>query len=221
MAGRDVERKVPTAAVWGSLGLHLGLAVLLFALSVFNVPPVPALTYQVRLVAAADLAAPLAETPAPPQQAEEEIRPPVPQPTDDPVPQTELPAVVEEMPEVKEPEREPARADEVGEEAVNVQLDGARFVDPEYANNLIRQIHRYWRPPQGARRNSAEVVFTLNRAGQVVGIEWLTRSGDTTFDLEARGAIEAAGRAGAFGPLPDAWPADEMRVSFFFDPAAL
>ena len=41
------------------------------------------------------------------------------------------------------------------------------------------------------------------------------------FDLEAHGAVEAAGRARAFGPLPEAWPRDRLRVSFFFDPASL
>lgn len=216
---RADERRIPRQAVWGSIGLHAVVFAVIVALSFFSVPEVPAQTYAVRLVAAADLEAPLAEAPAPPPQEEEENRPPPPQPTEEPLPETELPSVVEEMPEVEEPVREPARADEVGEEAINVQTEGMRFVDPEYANNIVRQIHRYWRPPDTARPLEAEIIFVLNRAGDVVEIEWLRRSGVTTFDLEARGAIEAAGHAGAFGPLPEAWPADEMRVSFFFDPS--
>ena len=141
MQGRGTGR-VPKQAVWGSLGIHVVLALLLGVLSIFSVPPVPAQTYQVRLVAAADLEAPLAETPAPPAQREEENRPPPPQPTEEAVPETELPSVVEEMPEVEEPEREPARADETGMETVNIQTEGLRFVDPEYLNNIARQIER-------------------------------------------------------------------------------
>ena len=221
MHGRDnPENRVPLAAIWGSLGLH-GLAILVLVLfSVSSTPELTAQTYQVRLIAAADLQAPLRETPAPPRQAEEENRPPPPQPTDDPVPQTELPSVVEEVPQVEEPVTEPARADEVGEEALNVQTDGARFVDPEYANNIVRQINRYWRPPDTARPLRAEITFVIERSGEVLDVQWLQRSGDATFDLEARGAIEAAARADVFGPLPEAFPFDQLQVSFYFDPSS-
>ncbi len=152
--------------------------------------------------------APIRETPAPPRQAEEENRPPPPQPTDDPIPQTELPSVVEEVPQVDEPE------------ALNVQTEGARFVDPEYANNIVRQINRYWRPPDTARPLEAEIRFVIKRSGEVIDVEWLRRSGDASFDLEARGAIEAAARADVFGELPSAFPFDELQVSFFFDPSS-
>ncbi|TFG66734.1 MAG: hypothetical protein E4H28_01025 [Gemmatimonadales bacterium] len=221
MKGREnPEQRIPRGAVWGSLGLHVALLVLLFAFSVSSTPRLTAQTYQVRLIAAADLQAPLRETPAPPRQAEEENRPPPPQPTSDPLPKTELPSVVEEVPQVEEPVREAARADETGEEALNVQTDGARFVDPEYANNIVRQINRYWRPPDTARPLAAEIRFVIDRSGEVSDIEWVRRSGNTTFDLEARGAIEAAARADAFGPLPNAFPFDQLQVSFYFDPSS-
>jgi TonB family protein len=165
-----------------------------------------------------DESAPERLRPEPPQPAEEENRPPPPQPTDEPVPKTELPTVEEEIPPPVEETREPARSTEEGEEAINVQLEGAAFVDPAYLQNIIRQVNRYWRPPAGGRHLRAEVVFVILKDGSVEGIEMLARSGDTGFDLEARGAIEAAGRARAFGPLPEAWPRDELRISFFFDP---
>jgi outer membrane biosynthesis protein TonB len=221
MHGRESpERKIPPAAVWGSLGLHAAVSAVLISFSLTSTPPLTAQTYQVRLIAAADLQAPLRETPAPPRQAEEENRPPPPQPTEDPLPRTELPSVVEEVPQVEEPVREPARADETGEEALNVQTEGARFVDPEYANNIVRQINRHWRPPDTARPLEAEIRFVIARSGEVSDVQWLRRSGDSRFDLEARGAIEAAARADAFGPLPEAFPFDELQVSFYFDPSS-
>ncbi len=180
----------------------------------------PAQTYRVRLVAAADETAPMRLKPEPAKVAEEENRPPPPQPTPERMPRTEVPTVVEQPPPV-EPSNEPARAPETGEEAINVQLEGATFVDPEYLNNIIRQVNRYWRPPSGNRHLRAEVVFEIERDGSVGEIDWLHRSGDLSFDLEARGAVEAAGRVRAFGPLPKAWPRDRLRVSFFFDPSTL
>lgn len=216
---RTQEGRIPRGAWLGSIGLHAALCVVLFGLSVFSVPEVPARTYAVSLVAAADLEAPLAESPAPPKQEEVENRPPPPQPTEEPLPETELPSVVEEMPETDEPEREPARADETGEETINVQTEGMRFVDPAYTNNIVRQVNRYWRPPDTARPLRAEIIFVIDRSGAVEDIRWLERSGSTTFDLEARGAIEAAARADAFGPLPEAYEYDKLQVSFYFDPS--
>jgi TonB family protein len=125
---------------------------------------------------------------------------------------------VEEIPPPVEETREPSRSSEEGDEAINVQLEGAAFVDPGYLQNIIRQVNRYWRPPAGGRHLRAEVVFVIEQDGSVEGIEMLARSGDMSFDLEARGAIEAAGRAKVFGPLPAAWPRDRLRISFFFDP---
>ena len=42
----------------------------------------------------------------------------------------------------------------------------------------------------------------------------MKRSGNYAFDLEARGAIESAGTAKAFGPLPGGFKADVLPVSF-------
>ena len=40
-----------------------------------------------------------------------------------------------------------------------------------------------------------------------------------TRDLKAQGAVEAAGNARAFGPLPAGWPADVLPVSIIFKPS--
>jgi hypothetical protein len=216
---REPLHRPPAGALLASTILHLVAGIALVVGSATMRPrTLPAQTYRVRLVAAADESAPERLTPQPARPAEEENRPPPPQPTEQPVPQTELPTVVEEIPPPVEETREPARAPEEGEEAINVQLEGAAFVDPSYLQNIIRQVNRYWRPPAGGRHLRAEVVFVISRDGSVDEIEMLTRSGEMSFDLEARGAIEAAGRARAFGPLPDAWPRDRLRISFFFDP---
>jgi hypothetical protein len=48
-----------------------------------------------------------------------------------------------------------------------------------------------------------------------------TRSGNYEFDQEAMGAIEAAARVNAFGPLPDGFADDVLPVIFSFDPRVL
>ena len=42
--------------------------------------------------------------------------------------------------------------------------------------------------------------------------------GSFSYDLEAQGAIEAAGNAKAFGVLPDGWTNDVLPISFYFEP---
>jgi outer membrane biosynthesis protein TonB len=65
------------------------------------------------------------------------------------------------------------------------------------------------------------VLFLVHRDGSVSGLQFVRRSGNFAFDLEAQGAIEAAANANAFGPLPEGYPADVLPVSFFFDPETM
>lgn len=214
---REGDLRLPPSAVAGSVVLHALLVVALLTASVsFAAPPAQPETYRVRLVAAAAREAPQRLKPSPPEVAEEENKPPPPEP--EAKPEVKRPTVIEETPPPL-PSTAPAKAPEEGDEVVNVQLDGAVFAYPEYLDNIIRQILRYWRPPTDSRRLRAELVFVIEKDGSVEEIEWSKRSGDMAFDLEARGAIEAAGRAKAFGRVPGSY--ERLRVSFFFDPASL
>jgi periplasmic protein TonB len=217
---REAAReRPPRAAVVGSLSVH-GV-VILFTLFVARPPQLPELqSIRVRLVAAAPEDAPIRADPAPPEVAEEEFRPPPPDPTPERAPQVETPKVVAETPPPveREPEPEPARTEDVGEDPVNVQTEGASFSDPAYMNNIILQVQRYWRPPPGGRAYRAEISFVIHRDGSVTDIDWVRHSGSASFDLLCSSAIESAGRDRAFGPLPDSYPRDRLLVSFYFDP---
>lgn len=209
----------PRQAILGSLGLHgVFVAVVAFTATAPGPPPMPR-TVRVRMVAAAPEDAPIRVDPSPPEVAEEEHRPPPPDPTPEQRPETETPTVEAEVPVEREPEPEPARAEDVGDEVVNVQIDGANSLFPDYNRNIIRQIQRYWRPPAGARDLRAEISFVIHRDGSVSDIKWVTKSGSPPFDLMSHGAVESAARDRAFGPLPDAFPGDAMGVSFYFDPS--
>lgn len=214
----DEERRLPPWAVAASVAVHVLIVVLVFRTSPSMASPPPPRSFRVQLVAAAPEEAPERQEPKPAESAEKEHRPPPPEPTPRPKPETERPKTKKEE-EVPEPSERPAKAPEEGDETVNVQLEGATFPFPEYLKNIIRQINRHWRKPTGGRHLRAEIAFVIREDGSVGGIEWVRRSGNRAFDLEARGAVESAGRKGAFGPLPDGYPRDRLRVSFFFDPS--
>jgi len=218
-AGRR-NRRTGRRAFFGSLAGHGAVAAAaLFASLAPSAPAVPQ-TVRVRLVAAAPEDAPIREESAVPEVAEEEFRPPPPEPTPEPVPQVETPKIEEEeVIEVEpEPDAEPARTEEVGEEAVDVEIEGAPSSFPEYYQNIVRQVHRYWRQPGGTREEHAQVVFRIHRDGSVSDIEVTVRSGNPFFDTSVVAAVESAGRAGAFGPLPELFPGDIMRITFDFEP---
>jgi len=212
------EEGIPTASVVASVVLHAAAGlVMIFSPDGQRPEIAEQQTYRVQLRAPAAEEAPVRQKPQPAQQAEEEQEPPPPSPSEAPKPEVKEPTQVqEEQPTL--PSTEPAQAPEEGDDAGNVQIEGKAFPFPDYLNNIVNQIQRHWRPPTGKQHLRAELSFVIRRDGSVEDINWIERSGNLAFDLEARGAIETAGRRKMFGPLPDAYPRDQLRVSFYFDP---
>lgn len=209
---------VPAGSVAASLVLHAAVGLLAVLYQGGSSPEMTEQeTYRVQLRAPAAEEAPVREQPQPAEQAEEEQEPPPPTPSEAPEPQVQEPTQVEEE-QPTLPSTEPAQAPEEGDDAGNVQIDGRAFPFPDYLNNIVNQIRRHWRPPGGQEHLRAELSFVIRRDGSVAEIDWIDRSGNLSFDLEARGAIETAGRRQAFGPLPEEYPRDRLRVSFYFDP---
>lgn len=105
----------------------------------------------------------------------------------------------------------------VGGENIDVQMEGQEFPYPEYLDNIIVQLKRYFRWG-GAPNLEAEVAFYIDREGHTGGMRVTQKSGNFKFDLDAMSAIEQAGRNGAFGPLPEGWQSDRLWVKFRFLP---
>ena len=105
-----------------------------------------------------------------------------------------------------------------GTDVATVKTAGVEFPYPEYLRNLVAQVYRRWERPTENVLLRAEVLFFVHRDGTVSGLQFVHRSGDFAFDLEAQGAVEAAANQGAFGKLPDGYESDLLPVSFFFDP---
>jgi outer membrane biosynthesis protein TonB len=178
--------------------------------------------------------------PAPPAEPQPAAQPasapprPSPRPRPEPPRETPPPEPPRRQPEPA-PERQPERTPEprrqapttganavassAGGEGLNVRTEGAEFVDRAYLENIIRQVNRYFRRPPGATVDEAEVRFWINRDGSVAQIELVRNTGSFAFRVAAMEAVEQAGLNRAFGPLPQAYRADRLPVSFYFRPA--
>ncbi len=227
---RGLEEGLPAGALVGSLSIHTVVLAFMAWGATHIEMPTPPIVYQVELVAAPQAApvrvAPVPERQPPARQEEAGARPVDTRPRETDTPREEARPVEPEQ-EQAEPEPAPTVVEErpaappeqvAGGTDEPVRLEGAPFPYPEYLANIILQIKRHWRPPTGGVQWRSELAFTILRDGSVEDVSWVRRSGNPAFDLEARGAIEAAGRRGVFGPLPDEYPSDRLRVSFFFDP---
>jgi protein TonB len=105
-----------------------------------------------------------------------------------------------------------------GADVATVRTEGIEFPFPGYLQNIVRQIAVRFKPDPAWGSRRAEVVFLIHRDGSVSGLAFRVGSGSYAFDVEARGAIESAAQAGAFGPLPRGFPDDVLPVIFSFDP---
>lgn len=227
--GGSIGRRQPKPdrrAVLGSVAFHASLLLALWGFTAIQADIPEFEVYRVKLYSPP----PQVEAPAPepvavrtpiqtPRTVERIQEPPpsTPQPT--PKPQTvEEPPPEQPKPKEPEPIAGPgAKPDSPGGENIDVNLEGQDFPYPEYLQNIILQLQRYFRW-SGSPNLANQVMFYVQRDGTVGGIQVLQRSGDINFDLQAVNAVEQAGRRGAFGPLPDGWVQDRLWVRFRFLP---
>ena len=226
MPGRpSAPREGPsvTAGLIGTTVLHAAAVGLIFVApheSQRQGPP----SYAVELIAAPEpqpqikKAAPEA-VPTPPEEKAAPIKPrpaklapPKPEPKPPPEPEKKEAPAKTRSPEPPLPGETPS----TGTDVATVKTPGLDFPYPEYLRNIMNEVLRRWNAPNNRLR--AEVAFLILKDGSVRDIRFLKRSGNFSFDLEAQGAIEAAGNGKAFGPLPDGWDANVLPVTFVFEP---
>lgn len=217
-----------------SVALHIIVIAALIAAGPDRPPPLPPI-YRVSLVAA-PAAAPAAgvvtpttpvsdaDKPAPPRPKSDEVAP-VPATTSTKrVPARATPSVSEKRVDRKAPAPVAGGGERggTGTDVANIRTEGIDFPYPGYLENIVRQIALRFKPPRGPALK-AEVVFLIRRDGSITGVQFRQRSGSFTFDLEAQGAVEAAGKPDQsgrtpFGPLPGGFKDDVLPVMFSFDP---
>ena len=218
-----------TVGLIGTVLVHAGAAAFAFTQvkSAKAGPP----AYAVELVAAPApapkqrLAREAVPTPPPPEKPGPVKPPPKPKPTKVPAPPTPKPppteATREPPPKTAAPVAPAAgETPSTGTDAATIKTPGLQFPFPEYLRNIVNQVYRNWDRESARQSSSAEISFLILRDGTVRDIRFVTRSGSFSFDLGAQGAIEAAGNASGFGPLPDGWEADVLPVSIYFKPTS-
>ncbi|HSJ09362.1 MAG TPA: TonB C-terminal domain-containing protein [Longimicrobiales bacterium] len=142
---------------------------------------------------------------------------PTPQPRPEP-PKTQAPAP---QPVERRPDPKPARGPDpkpvpVGGENLNIVQEGREFLFPEYSENIVIQLNRFFRW-NGDPGPEAQVSFSIMRDGSVRDIRIVRRSGVFAFDIEAQGAVEQAGNRRVFGALPAEWQGDRLQVLYTFE----
>lgn len=110
----------------------------------------------------------------------------------------------------------PGEHPSTGTDAATVSTEGVEFPYPEYLQNVVTQILSRWQRPFENAALDAEVSFFVHRDGSITDLQFVQRSGNFAFDLEAEGAVEEAGHFKAFGALPPGWTADVLFVRFYF-----
>jgi outer membrane biosynthesis protein TonB len=221
-----MRRRSPTntgLALAGTLVVHAVAGAFLFAAAGVRHPLPP--TYRVRLVAA----------PAPDQESrrapEAFDRPaqeqPAPAPAAKPPPKSTVSRAAP-PPTADQTQREaaprttpnaqplPGERPSTGHDVATVSTEGVEFPFPEYLQNIVSQVLKRWQRPAQSTPLEAEVSFFVHRDGSVTGLQFIRRSGNFGFDLEAQGAVEEAGRFKVFGDLPGGWPAEVLFVRFYF-----
>ena len=222
MRGRGRAPAPVGMAVTGTLVVHGLVGVLLFGTPSgrARLPP----TYRVHLIAApaADLESrkapeaferPAEDKPAPvagaksPQSTVSRATPP---PTRD---QTRREAAPRTTP-TNQPL--PGEKPSTGNDVATVSTEGIAFPFPEYLQNIVSQVLRLWQRPEQRTPLEAEVSFLVHRDGSVTDLQFVRRSGNFAFDLEAQGVIEELGQRRLFGALPQGWTPDILFVRFYF-----
>lgn len=223
MKRRERAPRAAGLALAGTLVVHGLAGGFLLALGAEGRAAAPP-TYRVRLVAAP------APDPAARRAPEAIDRPadrPVPAPTKRPPPRSAAaaappPPSADATPREAAPRTTPAVAPAPGEkpstgdDVATVSTEGVEFPFPEYLENVVSQVRRRWQRPEQSLALEAEVSFFVHRDGSVSQLQFIRRSGNFGFDLEAQGAIEEAARFRAFGTLPPGWAADVLFVRFYF-----
>jgi periplasmic protein TonB len=238
---RITDQAMPgrAAGLLGTVAVHAAVVALLFTTARPSKASPP--SYAVDLVAAPAPTTKRLAREALPSPPPEEKPPPVapktpPAPVEKPAPVTPKPAKPKPTPPTPkppapaEPDREPSprtaapatpapgETPSTGSDVATIKTPGLAFPFPEYLRNIVTQVYQRWDRASAKQSNFAEISFLILRDGSVRDIHFVTRSGSFAFDLDAQGAVEAAGNSRAFGPLPDGWEADVLPVSFYFKP---
>jgi len=189
----------------GTVAVHALAGLFLVAGAAAARKPLPP-TYRVHLVAAEEKPAPTPKAKSP----KSTVSPAPPPPVADNTKREAAPRTTPTAAPL------PGERPSTGSDVATVSTEGVEFPFPEYLQNIVAQVLRVWQRPLQSTPLEAEVSFFVHRDGSVSDLQFIRRSGNFAFDLEAQGAVEQAGRIKAFRALPAGWDSDVLFVRFYF-----
>jgi outer membrane biosynthesis protein TonB len=219
----------PSASRAGVVGTSLahGTLLALMLLAARSAKRSTSVTYEVNLVAA-PLPTPDTRSAAPQATptAPEEVAPAV-KPREKPAPkQPPRPAEAkraESTPVTKTAVTPvPGEKPSTGQDVVTLHQEGISFPYPEYLAGIENAIYRQWNHAMFRPGLDVKVSFVIMKDGSVDPKSVIVErpSGNFSFDLAARAAIEAANNARGFGPLPTGWSGSSLPILFDFSQVA-
>jgi outer membrane biosynthesis protein TonB len=110
-----------------------------------------------------------------------------------------------------------AKPGPVGGEGLNVQQEGVQFPYPDYSDHVIKTLIQYLRWDRPGNWTT-KLTFQIKRDGSTCCVEIAKESGNLNFDLAAVAAVENAGKAKAFGPLPKGYESDRLPIIYTYVP---
>ena len=99
-----------------------------------------------------------------------------------------------------------------------MRQEGISFPYPEYLRNIENKIFAQWDHAMFRPGLDVQIAFVILKDGSVnmSSVEVVKSSRNSSFDLNARAAIEAAANSRAFGPLPSGWNGASLPIIFDF-----
>lgn len=210
------------AGIAVSLLLHGGITALAIYAAMHATPPTPVSTLNIRLAkpSVAPIA-PVAPKPVAPRIEEPKPEPPKVEPAK-PVEKNTVPLSPfgrstkkgSENPETRPKTETASTAPAVPIGGTGVTgLEGGDFPFTLYINGMQRAITKNWFRPQGAGDLTVVIRFRILRDGTIVDADYLTRSGNPTFDRQALSAVRSSS---PLSPLPYAYNGTYLGVNLTF-----
>ena len=187
-----------------SLGVHIGIFILMFITRAFSTPmKPPEKMYSVRI-----LAAPIPTS----RRIIEEVIEKKKEKPKQVVKPSEKTKPVKKKPS-KEEDKRPRKTTAHG--TASVQVEGKDFADDFYLNLVINKVANNWlNPLRGGRKFSTKIYFRIQRSGEITDTKIETQSGHSLFD---QSALRAVLSSSLLPPLPESYSSDFLGVHFEFE----
>ena len=214
----------PTRVGVVGTALAHGTLLALVVVAAHRAKPSNSIVYEVNLVAAPLLnpavrnAAPEATPTAPEDVAPPVVKPKVVKATPKPPPKVQAKRVDATPVTKTSVAPAPGERPSTGQDVVTLRQEGISFPYPEYLHNIENKIFAQWNHAMFRPGLDVQIAFVILRDGSVNmnSVEIVKGSRNSSFDLNARAAIEAAANARAFGPLPTGWNGASLPILFDF-----